>query len=137
MTISEKLRRIKAIPKRINEINRDRNRLLSPKITGFENSGASHSTGGNGAEKAMLDYADIGAEIDDLIRERERLIAEVQDEINGALAGEETRDIDRREVVKSRLIDGNSLKYIANKVVHINYTDTKELFREGCARLGL
>ena len=137
MTISEKLRRIKAIPKRINEINRDRGRLLAPRTGGFENNGASHSTGGNSSERTMLDYADSGKEIDELERELNQLVAEVVDEINAVLAGEEARDIDRREIVKSHLIDGSSLKYIANKVVHKNYTDTKALFREGCQRLGI
>ena len=137
MTIKEKIARIRAIPKRIAEIESDRSRLLEPKTCGFENTGASASSGGNGTEQANINYADEGKEIFELIKERQKLIYEVQLEINRTITGEDIKDIDMREVMKAHLLDERSLKFIASRIVHKNYTDTKKIYAEGCQRLGL
>lgn len=137
MTIKEKLQRIKAIPKRIVEIERNRSRLAGPQTSVMESTGASQGTPDNSSEARMINYSSDGTEIAELRKERQRLIEEVQDEIDRVLGGDSADDIDKREIIKSKLLDGDSLKYIGAKVVHRDYTTTKRLFKEGCEQLGV
>ncbi|MDO4945939.1 MAG: hypothetical protein Q4E74_12165 [Ruminococcus sp.] len=135
MTISEKINRIQAIPKKIVEIERNRDRLKSPNAFRCENTGASAGTPDNTSEIRMVNYSSAGAEIEKLTAERDDLVKEIQAEIDEILSGEDAYAIDRREVIKSKFINGDTLKYISCKVIHRNYTTTKKMFQEGCEEL--
>lgn len=135
MTISEKIERIQAIPKKIMEIERNRERLKSPNVFSYENTGASAGTPDNTSEIQMVNYSYAGNEIEKLMAERETLVKDIQAEIDERLPGEDAYAIDRREVIKSKFINGDTLKYISCKVIHRNYTTTKKMFHEGCDKL--
>lgn len=137
MTLKEKLTRIRSIPNRISEIEENRSRLLAPKTAGFDSTGASVLSGTNGTESKNISFADEGKEINKLLAERNRLVNEVQQEIDDILKGDTVTDIDMRRIVKAREIDGRSLKFISNRIVHINYTTTKELYKMAVDKLGI
>ena len=137
MTLKEKLTRIRSIPNRISEIEENRSRLLAPKTAGFDSAGASALSGTNGTETKNISFADEGKEINKLLAERKKLISEVQQEIDDILKGDTVTDIDMRRIVKAREIYGRSLKFISNRIVHINYTTTKELYKMAVDKLGI
>lgn len=135
MTIEDKIKRIQAIPKRITELQRNRERLEDPKSTSYDNTGGSSGTRNNSSESKAVNYTQDGYDILKLKKEREILIKEIQAEIDEKLIGESAYIIDMREIVKSKYINGDTLKYISRNVIHRNYTTTKKMFGEACNKL--
>ncbi|MBO5449794.1 MAG: hypothetical protein J5994_10795 [Ruminococcus sp.] len=134
MTLSEKIERLKQIPKRIAEIEEDRRRFLEASSCTGESSA---HTDENSTENKMIKYSDGGKDIDMLKKERQQLIFEVATEIDERISGDGAVAVDTRRILKARFIDGEKLKTISQKVVFRNYTTVRRLFDEGCTKLGL
>lgn len=136
MTLSEKILRIMTIPERIKELERNRARLLSARTPDLGD-GTGNSSYENTSEEKNISYANDGEEVDDLRRERVKLISEVQTEIDNTLVGDRIDDIHKRQIVKLRFLDNKNLKAISRRELHRHYGKVRELFHAACDELGI
>ena len=134
MTISEKINRLKQIPKIIAEKEEDRNRLASITPPDLNKVGFSASKD-NSAEHKAISYVDDGEKIDLLKQEKSLLMCEIQEEIDTTIVGNDINTIDTRRILKAYYLDRHNLKYISNRVIFRSYSATKELFKQGCEAL--
>lgn len=132
MTLSEKLLRIQYIPKKIVELEINREILTTVKAPRYDSIGEGKGSRKNNAEISMQDATDTSSEIEKLRTERELLIAQVCKEIDDVICGEDIVSVDMRVILKKHLLKGFPLKKIAASVVHRNYKTTRDLYQEGC-----
>lgn len=134
MTISEKIKRIKEIPKSIAENEEDRKRLINLTSVNYDKIGFSSSKN-NSAESKDICYTDKGINIDELTEERDQLIREIQSEIDSRITGTDVNSIDTRRILKLYFLDNHNLKQISSKFIYRSYSIVKSLFQEGCKKL--
>ena len=134
MTIEEKIKRLKVIPKSIAEKEEDRKRLSSSKSVEFDRVGFSASKN-NSAERNAILYTEKGIDIDALREEKDALIRGIQAEIDEKIIGEDMNSIDTRRILKAYFLDNHNLKYISSKMIFRSYATTKELFQKACKKL--
>lgn len=135
MNLSEKIERLRIIPKKIVDLklNRELGIHSSPQ---YDCIGSTRSINAdNTEENNMIEFADDGEEIKRLIEEKDRLTAEVCQEIDKIIPDTSVDDLDRRSIMKSNLLKNMSLKAIANKVVHRDYKTVRAIFHETCDEL--
>lgn len=135
MTLEEKIQRIRMIPKKIVDLEISKELRASVHAVQYENAGNGKSSRKNSTESAMQDVVSIGEEIEDLLAEQKRLIAQVCDEIDQTICGEGLVSIDMRVILKEHLLKGTPLKRIASDIVHREYKTTRYLYRNGCEKL--
>lgn len=135
MTLEEKIKRIRMIPKKIADLEISRELRASVAAVQYENIGAGKGSRENSTETAMQDAASIGLEIEKLQAERKQLIAQVCDEIDKTICDDDITSIDMRIVLKEHLLIGISLKRIASNIVHREYKTTRYIYRNGCEKL--
>lgn len=136
MEIYEKIERLIVLPKRIAEYERNRSRLLEAKSPDFGDKPSSGSKT-NSSEDKNVKYADYGKQIDELKKERAKLAIEIQKELDEKLPGEQTMDIELREVMKSSFIDFKTIEMIGKTVIFRSKNYTSDLFHLGCAKLAI
>lgn len=135
MTLEEKISRYRSIPKRIAELEIDKDICTSVKAVQYDSIGDAKGTPANNAERKMVDAAAIAAEIKELEKEYDVLKLDILQKINSVIDGNGVREVDMRTILKERVLYGRSFNYIANKVVHINRKSVSTLYHEGCSIL--
>lgn len=130
MSIPEKIDRMKEIPKRMAEIEEDRLRLSNLQSVEYDSIGVMSGNFENKTEDKMILYAQDGDDIETLKKEQERLVVEIQSDIDNFFIGTDERTIDKRRVLKFYYINGFNLKVIAKQIGRC-YSITKEIFVEG------
>lgn len=132
MTLEEKINRYRSIPKRITELEIDKDICTSVKAVQYDSIGDGKGTHGNRMETRMVDAAAISAEIDELKKEYDVLKLDILQEINIGISGDSIREVDIRTILKEHLLEGLNIKAIANKVIHRDYKATLSLYKTGC-----
>lgn len=132
MTIDEKIARYREIPKLIEDLQIDKEICTSVNSVQYDSIGEAKGTHENSTEKKLIDAAEISQKIAELQLERARLELSIMQHINGVLCGGDKETVDMRIVLKKYLLQGVSLKQIATRHLHRNYTKTKELYNTGC-----
>lgn len=135
MTFFEKVCRIQFIPKKIAELELNKDLVADVKAIRYDNIGAGKGSNRNSIESAMQKVVDIDNEIDALSMELEQLTVQVCEEIDNVICGEDANSVDMRIILKKKLLKNKNLKFIAIKVVHRDYGIVRKLYREGCAKL--
>lgn len=135
MTLEEKIARYRSIPKRVAELEIDKDICTSVKAVRYSNIGDGKGTPENNTEIKMVDAAVISVEIDELRKERDTLKLDILQEINNVIVGDGAHEVDMRIILKKHLLEGENIKAIANKVVHRDYGVTRRMYQEGLARL--
>ena len=135
MTLEEKINRYRSIPKRIAELEIDKDICTSVKAVQYDSIGDAKGTPENNAERKMVDAAAISAEITELEKEHASIRLELKDSIDQAICGEDIHSVDMRMVLKSHLLQNVPLNQVAKKVVHRDYSATRKMYQEGFAML--
>ena len=92
MTIEEKIKRYRGIPKLLKDLQIDKEICTSVKSVQFDSIGEAKGTHGNSTEKKLIDAAEISEKIAALQQERDRLELSIMQHIaNGTLAEAEVK----------------------------------------------
>lgn len=130
MNIKDKLKRLEAIPKMILEATLDRDRCINLSATSYDKSGTKSEAKENNTEKNMIAYAHDGKTIDELEAEKKQLYKEIEKEIDYIIPDDSADSVDKRIILKSKLLDNISLKKIASEFIHRDYKTVCNLFNE-------
>ena len=131
MTIEEKIKRYRGIPKLIKDLQIDKEICTSVKSVQFDSIGEAKGT----HEKKLIDAAEISEKIAALQQERDRLELSIMQHINTTLCGSDEETVDMRIALKKYLLQGLSLKQIATRHLHRDYKKTKELYSTGFEKI--
>ena len=135
MTIEEKIKRYRGIPKLLKDLQIDKEICTSVKSVQFDSIGEAKGTHGNSTEKKLIDAAEISEKIAALQQERDRLELSIMQHINTTLCGSDEETVDMRIALKKYLLQGLSLKQIATRHLHRDYKKTKELYITGFEKI--
>ena len=139
MTIEEKIKRYRGIPKLLKDLQIDKEICTSVKSVQFDSIGEAKGTHGNSTEKKLIDAAEIRERltaVEELTQKPMlRLELSIMQHINTTLCGSDEETVDMRIALKKYLLQGLSLKQIATRHLHRDYKKTKELYSTGFEKI--